>query len=199
MTSEHHMVIAVPSVILAEGIITVITSQIGRVRFSRTATLEETEKVLIVGEHDLVIISPVLIQNNERQLQGIRKRFPGVPLLGLLHTLHDGALLSLLDDSLSINDTPRQIGLTIENILSASKPAHAPSPAEILSDRETEVLKLLAAGKAIKEIAELLNISPHTVITHRKNISQKIGIRSVSGLTIFAVVQKIIPLESLHY
>ena len=67
---------------------------------------------------------------------------------------------------------------------------------EILTERETDVLKHLADGKSNKEIADKLNISINTVITHRKNISQKTGIKSVSGLTIYAVVQNLISLDN---
>lgn len=65
----------------------------------------------------------------------------------------------------------------------------------ILSEREIEVLKLIVSGYQNKEIADKLNISINTVLTHRKNISQKTGIKSVSGLTIFAVLKNIISLE----
>lgn len=57
-----------------------------------------------------------------------------------------------------------------------------------LSSREIEVLILLCKGLINKEIAEKLNISLTTVITHRKNISQKLGIKSISGLTMYAVM-----------
>jgi len=60
------------------------------------------------------------------------------------------------------------------------------------------VLKLLASGKQNKEIADKLNISTHTVIMQRKNISQKTGIKSVSGLTIYAVVKNIMTLENFQ-
>lgn len=65
-----------------------------------------------------------------------------------------------------------------------SRPATSP-----LSTRETEVLVLIAKGLINKEIAEKLNISLTTVISHRKNIVEKLGIKSVSGLTIYAVMQ----------
>ena len=67
---------------------------------------------------------------------------------------------------------------------------------DTLTDREIDVLKLLAVGKSNKEIADSLNISINTVITHRKNISHKTGIKSVSGLTIYAVVQNLISLDN---
>lgn len=57
-----------------------------------------------------------------------------------------------------------------------------------LSTREIEVLALLSTGLINKEIADKLNISLTTVITHRKNITEKLGIKSVSGLTIYAVM-----------
>jgi len=68
---------------------------------------------------------------------------------------------------------------------------------DVLSEREIDILKLLTTGLANKEIADKLNISINTVMTHRKNISQKTGIKSVSGLTIYAVVKKLISLENL--
>lgn len=61
-----------------------------------------------------------------------------------------------------------------------------------LSAREIEVLKEIASGKIIKEIADTLNISVNTVLTHRKNISSKLGIRSVSGLSLYAMMNGII-------
>ncbi|WP_455590801.1 response regulator transcription factor [Bacteroides sp.] len=57
-----------------------------------------------------------------------------------------------------------------------------------LSSREIEVLVLITKGLINKEIADKLNISLTTVITHRKNITEKLGIKSVSGLTIYAVM-----------
>jgi DNA-binding CsgD family transcriptional regulator len=71
-----------------------------------------------------------------------------------------------------------------------------------LTPREKEVLKWVALGLSNKEIAENLYISVHTVISHRKNITEKLGIKSISGLTVYAILNKIvdpgtIDLESL--
>lgn len=68
-------------------------------------------------------------------------------------------------------------------------------PAELSTDltgREKEVLREIASGKTNKEIADRLNISVNTVITHRKNISTKLGIKSVSGLSLYALMNGII-------
>lgn len=61
-----------------------------------------------------------------------------------------------------------------------------------LSSREKEVLRELAKGKTNKEIADVLYISVNTVITHRKNLSTKLGIRSVSGLSLYAMMNGLI-------
>ncbi|MBR6121156.1 MAG: response regulator transcription factor [Prevotella sp.] len=58
---------------------------------------------------------------------------------------------------------------------------------KILTDREIEVMTLIVQGHINKEIASLLNIGLATVITHRKNIMEKLGLKSVSALTIYAV------------
>ena len=66
-----------------------------------------------------------------------------------------------------------------------------------LSAREIEVLKLITNGLINKEIAERLNIGLTTVISHRKNITEKLGIKSVAGLTIYAVMNGYIEADSI--
>jgi len=56
----------------------------------------------------------------------------------------------------------------------------------VLSARETEVLSLVARGLMNKEIADRLHIGTTTVISHRRNIMEKLGIKSVAGLTLYA-------------
>ncbi|MCD8166289.1 MAG: LuxR C-terminal-related transcriptional regulator [Bacteroides sp.] len=66
-----------------------------------------------------------------------------------------------------------------------------------LSPREIEVLVLVSKGYINKEIAEKLTISLTTVVTHRKNIAEKLGIKSVSGLTIYAVMNGYLSPDSI--
>lgn len=87
----------------------------------------------------------------------------------------------------------------IHSLLKLEQSAHAhgrnlpPIPKEstskILTDREIEVLTLIVEGYINKEIADRLNIGITTVITHRKNIMEKLNVKSVSALTIYAVMQ----------
>ena len=68
---------------------------------------------------------------------------------------------------------------------------------KMLSDREIEVLSLIVQGFINKEIADRLNIGLTTVITHRKNIMEKLGVRSVSALTIYAVMNGYVDINKI--
>jgi len=68
---------------------------------------------------------------------------------------------------------------------------------KILSDREIEVMSLIVQGYINKEIADKLNIGLATVITHRKNIMDKLGIKSVSALTIYAVMHGYVDINKI--
>ena len=68
---------------------------------------------------------------------------------------------------------------------------------KILSDREIEVMSLIVQGYINKEIADRLNIGLSTVITHRKNIMEKLGMKSVSALTIYAVMHGYVDINKI--
>ena len=96
--------------------------------------------------------------------------------------------------SLCVNQPENQL---VKSLLMLEQHAHGqgrnlpqmPTTKEkILTNREVEVLSLIVQGFINKEIADRLNIGLTTVITHRKNIMEKMGVRSVSALTIYAVM-----------
>ena len=68
---------------------------------------------------------------------------------------------------------------------------------KILTDRETEVMALIVQGYINKEIAHKLNIALATVITHRKNMMDKLGLKSVSALTIYAVMHGYVDINKI--
>ena len=69
---------------------------------------------------------------------------------------------------------------------------------EELSAREKEILVCVAKGMLNKEIADAENISIHTVITHRKNITRKTGIKTVAGLTVYALLNNLIDINTFE-
>ncbi|MDR0939438.1 MAG: LuxR C-terminal-related transcriptional regulator [Mediterranea sp.] len=85
----------------------------------------------------------------------------------------------------------------VKDILKMHQHAHPHGHPDTLTGREIEVLVLIVKGFINKEIADKLSISLTTVITHRKNITEKLGIKSVSGLTIYAVMNGYIEADSI--
>ncbi len=68
-----------------------------------------------------------------------------------------------------------------------------------ISEREVEIIKLIAQGLINKEIADRLFLSTHTVNTHRKNIMQKLGINNTAGIVLFAVKEKIVSADEFLF
>lgn len=101
------------------------------------------------------------------------------------------------NNSIHLDETHNQIVDKIRIAVNSFLPEKT-SVLGTLTERETEILKLVALGNASKEIAEKLSISTHTVITHRKNITEKLGIKSISGLTVYAILNKIIDTNELR-
>ena len=93
-------------------------------------------------------------------------------------------LIELVFDILQLTEDLEKHTIIEERLL-------MPSDDYELSDREKEVLVLVAKGLSSKEIADKLCVSIHTVNSHRKNISQKTGIKSVAGLAAYAMICKL--------
>ncbi len=87
--------------------------------------------------------------------------------------------------------------LNINDVEKSNKTNNTTTDKSILSDREIEVLKEVASGLSNKEIAEKLFISINTVISHRKKITDKLDIKSISGLTVYALMHDLINPEEV--
>lgn len=79
-----------------------------------------------------------------------------------------------------------------ENILAQG------NDSQTLTPREREIIVCVVKGLTNKQIAEQLYLSTHTVITHRRNITKKLQIHSTSGLTIYAIMNKLVELEDIE-
>jgi DNA-binding NarL/FixJ family response regulator len=101
----------------------------------------------------------------------------------------------LFDKTIHITDSAEHILASINKLVEISETDTSQDEQQQLSGRELEVLKLIISGLSNKEIADALFISTHTVMSHRKNISAKTGIKSQAGLTIYAISNNIVQIE----
>ncbi len=190
---RKNIVILEPSKVLSEGLSSSITKVEHNYYFYYLDDLNDIEALHLNKEVSMVLINPILIQNRLQDFNKLKRQFPDIYWIGIIYSFFDTSLLNKLDDSFSITDDITTITRKI-NLISNNQNSSF-SKKEELSERESDVLKWLAKGLSNKEIADRLNISIHTVNTHRRNIMDKTGIKSLAGLTIYAVSKGLIPLE----
>lgn len=186
--------ILLPQPILREGCSALLRTTGWPVRTEIIECTEEMNLYLSRTNPDAVIIDPMLMCNRQKELHAWKKQHPSVCFIGLVIHLFDPQFLRNFDESLLITDPAEAIKELVGRISFRRTQPHTGTREDNLSERETDVLKLIVEGLSQKEIADRLNISIHTVISHRKNISQKTGIRTQAGLTIYALSNRIIRL-----
>ena len=139
----------------------------------------------------------LVIAGHELSLRPVFKHFvsehPGLTVV-VLYNQATHADPETMEHFISMDHSPTEICDRIDR--ACINPGEEKQASE-LTGREIEVLKLLAMGNSNKEIAAKLFISTHTVISHRKNISEKLSIRSASGLTVYAVLNNYIDTSNL--
>jgi len=184
------------SQIIYEGLSNILLKSRQHFHLYRINNLDEFDKLLSTKNLDLVIINPLQIQNKLKVFKNFKKNTSDIFWIGIIYNLFENELLSLFDETFKITDSSEYITNLIAKLVDDNCRSNNSSTQEQLSDRETDVLIQLVEGLSNKEIADKLNISIHTVVSHRKNISQKTGIKSLAGLTIYAITQKIISLDN---
>ncbi|HRX10601.1 MAG TPA: LuxR C-terminal-related transcriptional regulator [Draconibacterium sp.] len=180
-----------PSHIIFEGISNVLMKFKKDFYLYRFNDLDELKLSASKENFNVAVINPSAIQNRLADFVKLKNNCQGILWIALVYSFFDDEVLQKYDDTLSVNASPEQIF----NKIDKNNPSTDKIQQEDLSEREIEVLVQMVKGLANKEIADKLNISIHTVISHRKNITDKTGIKSLSGLTIYAITKKIIPLD----
>jgi DNA-binding CsgD family transcriptional regulator len=122
------------------------------------------------------------------ELLGLRTAIGNHVLVGILSNENVKYVKNTFDHLVPLDVPASQIRKIAEDLFEGGER----SASEELTAREKEVLRLIALGNTNKVIADALYISTHTVISHRKNITEKLGIKSIPGLTVYAIIQKIV-------
>ena len=120
--------------------------------------------------------------------------------IALLYSVSDSVLLRSYDEQINIYDSPDEIKHKLERLNAEVLPDDEPEgddEQQSLSSREKEIVVCVVKGMTNREIADRLFLSTHTVIPHRRNIARKLQIHSASGLTIYAIVNKLVELGDI--
>lgn len=198
------VMVAEPSEIVCEGLRVLLDEAGGYNFLSPVHCLAGLDDRLGVARPDVLILNPLLLYtplspntyaSPRQQLAAIQQARPAMPVVALVYQYVEPSLLEHFSAVLDIH-AGRSGLLTLLNSLSRqveSEETTAVESPEVyeLSDRETDVLVLIAKGLSSKEIADALHISIHTVNSHRKNITAKTGIKSVAGLAVYAMLHNL--------
>lgn len=180
-----------PSAIIAEGVAT-LAGRSGEfeVVYSGGDMRMLMERFAMVAP-DVVIVGSQMVGANNQSLRVAYPELQSVTLALLSTTVCDEEVMRQFDGVVNIYDSQVQIIRKLQAAVEQGE-TNPYSDSHDLSERERDVLILVAKGLANKEIAEQLNISIHTVMSHRKNITHKTGIKSVAGLTVYALLNNLL-------
>lgn len=194
MVRRIHIAIVEPSVIIRNGVVSVLKRLNLDIDIVEISDMPQLQGLLEKHNPDVVIIDPTQIgmfslQHIKENLSGSKK------FIALQSNLADASALKGYDEFISLYDSAEQIKTKVESVISENEQDN--SDKQELSQREKEIVSCIVKGLTNKQIAETLHLSVHTVMTHRRNISGKLQIHSSAGLAIYAIVNKLVSLDEI--
>lgn len=199
MENKRTVVLIESSAIVAKGL-GCIFSEMGEFRLG--AVLDDLSHSSILRLHqmdaDVVILDPSVLGASSRASgRNLISEHSDAACVALLTGPSDEDTIRSFDATISLMDSPAAIVRKLRSTLEGREEGSKPDSGD-LSSREKEILICVAKGMLNKEIADLYNISIYTVITHRKNITRKTGIKTVAGLTVYALLNNLIDINSVE-
>ncbi len=191
--AKNKIIIIEFSEIIKEGLTRILTSCFKEFDIINLDNFEDLQIYTEKEDFSLIILNSEIIKNRLPKACDILAGFRYAKILGIITNNYYRECISLFDDVIYMNDSRETIISIIKKHV--CKPAKKKIHREKLTNRELDVLKLLVKGYSNKQIAVELFISMHTVVTHRKNITDKLGIKSIAGLTIYGIINNIVNVD----
>ena len=189
---KYNVVLIEPSEIVATGIDSIIN---GNPQFNVVQTLNDPSYYNSNdSDVDIVVINPTVVDYNDRLDIRSWLGTENTALVALTHSNYEESVLRQYDECIGIYDNTARIIQKLKNAIDENR-KNPKNDLNELSSREKDILAAVAMGKTNKEIADEFNISIYTVISHRCNISQKLGINSIPGLTVYAIMNKLVDMS----
>ena len=188
-----HIAVAESSILLRRGVIATLKSILGNSKhFIEIASSDQLQESLRLHRPDIVIVNPLFANLLDISKLKCNYQFKSI---ALQTSLSDKMVLNGYDGVLSLYDDEQEIAKLFESLI--EKERETDSQEDVLSQREKEIIVCIVKGMTNKEIADKLFISVHTVITHRRNITRKLEIHSSAGLTIYAIINKLVDIAEV--
>ena len=192
MNGTLRVLIAEPSAVVADGLRVLLEEAGGFYVAATISDLVILDERLRLSSADIAILNPSLVDS--RSAHNLKASFPSlqnVKTLAMIYGIFEDELLRQFDAVAKIIDPPSSIVSKLRHIAAEDAENRGENTYD-LTEREREILVAVARGCTNKEIADEYSISIHTVISHRKNITRKTGIKSVAGLTVYALLNNMI-------
>lgn len=157
------------------------------------------QSLVELNKHEgLSLESPLIVmEHNDNSIERLKDFFNGE--VDFLHIpVVEANVVNRPENSIAITDGGTEICDVVKKKWETVNVEDYTQTTEELTQRERDVLEHVALGHSNKEIADKLHISIHTVISHRKNITEKLGIKSISGLTVYAIINNIIDTTNIN-
>lgn len=198
MATKIKILLIENSPILIEGTSNILRS-IGNIEISKVVPNCDKALTLLTGYAPSIIIADTRLVGYQTAqfINTCKEKNTSIAIVALQTNFISQEQLDLFDGTISIEDNIQSIQSKLKTVLSPETVKEGNDNFD-LSIREKEVLVAVAKGKTNKEIADELNISIHTVMTHRKNITGKTGIKSISGLTVYALINNLVKQEEVN-
>ena len=192
-----NIIVAESSTIIRNGLIAVLKRLPNfNVQASEIVSMDALHHAMRNHEVDIAVINPVF--GGWFDINDFKNMYSqtSVKVIAIISHLIDANTLKDYDANISLFDSIEAISETVGKLMQLDE-EESDSEQESLSQREKEIICYVVKGLTNKEIAENLFISVHTVITHRRNISRKLQIHSPAGLTIYAIVNKLVDIKEV--
>lgn len=190
-----HIIVAETSPIISKGIVNCLHHISGfQLHLFEVHTYQELVDCIKNSTPDIVIVNPSFCGAfDPLQLKSITNA--SYKIMAIEVGVLNRPAKMLYDDVLSVIDDQPTIESKIKNLIKTDEESSLEK--EPLSQREKEIIRLVVMGLTNKEIADQLYLSVYTVNTHRRNISRKLEIHSATGLTIYAIVNRLVDLSEI--
>lgn len=199
VTERLNILIISPSKIISKGLCCLLDDHSGiKVKAVLTTLSRENEVTVRNSDADIIIVDPSISDYSGRaNIKDTLSALTEASVVALPTCPVQEEALRRYDEVIGIFDTPSAIINKLRKASRSENKTRTFSDGEELSNREKEILVCVAKGMLNKEIADKFNLSIYTVITHRKNISRKTGIKTVAGLTVYALLNNLIEATNL--